>query len=298
MVLALHAAGHGKLTSGAGGWKSRIGMLCSQRAVSSWLFGSQAESTRVPFVVVIINSTVCAYLYWTVLLHAELGNTLHFLNVISEICMWVSFVLTTTSDPGYIDRSSQGLRAGYDRYFDLLKTTEFNDQTRPVLCHSCHIQRPNRAKHCRVCRRCVSIFDHHCPFVNNCVGRGNYRYFFVYCFFLHSSLFLYCLASAMYLYYGGWTMGIGLWAMWCFPFWGYAGAMVVFHTTLVRDNMTTNEQINFSRYAYLKDAHGNPHNPFDAGCVANVGVKFCPVANKCPHVQEIEDVFSRGDVEA
>lgn len=45
------------------------------------------------------------------------------------------------------------------------------------ICTRCESYRPPRAHHCRICRRCVRKMDHHCPWVNNCVGEFNQKYF-------------------------------------------------------------------------------------------------------------------------
>lgn len=45
---------------------------------------------------------------------------------------------------------------------------------RDDFCSSCSLITPVRGKHCYVCGGCVSKFDHHCPFVGNCVGGKNH----------------------------------------------------------------------------------------------------------------------------
>jgi len=41
----------------------------------------------------------------------------------------------------------------------------------------CHVFKPERCHHCSACGRCVLNMDHHCPWINNCVGFYNRKYF-------------------------------------------------------------------------------------------------------------------------
>eukprot|EP00747_Dinoflagellata_sp_TGD_P129699 gnl/TRDRNA2_/TRDRNA2_174724_c0_seq2.p1 gnl/TRDRNA2_/TRDRNA2_174724_c0~~gnl/TRDRNA2_/TRDRNA2_174724_c0_seq2.p1 ORF type:complete len:439 (-),score=51.27 gnl/TRDRNA2_/TRDRNA2_174724_c0_seq2:165-1481(-) len=107
-----------------------------------------------------------------------------------------SLLATCCSDPGIIPRrevilasaSGEQLNAqlGYDVLASKIVPLDGSGGgPEPELikrgfrwCRTCRIVRPPRASHCSDCDNCVLRYDHHCPFVNNCVGQRNYHFFF------------------------------------------------------------------------------------------------------------------------
>mmetsp|Transcript_19138 Transcript_19138/g.34903 ORF Transcript_19138/g.34903 Transcript_19138/m.34903 type:complete len:326 (-) Transcript_19138:638-1615(-) len=53
----------------------------------------------------------------------------------------------------------------------------FEGSKYPKLCRICGTHVLGKSKHCGQCNRCVNDFDHHCKWLNNCIGGRNYSLF-------------------------------------------------------------------------------------------------------------------------
>ena len=52
-----------------------------------------------------------------------------------------------------------------------------DDYKRKRYCLICNAFKPERSHHCSVCNICVLNMDHHCPWVDNCIGFYNRKFF-------------------------------------------------------------------------------------------------------------------------
>ncbi|XP_048061227.1 palmitoyltransferase ZDHHC16A isoform X5 [Megalobrama amblycephala] len=74
-----------------------------------------------------------------------------------------------------------------------------NDIPFVSVCKKCIIPKPARSHHCGICKTCILKMDHHCPWLNNCVGHYNHRYFFSFCLYLTMGC-MYCSISGRNLF--------------------------------------------------------------------------------------------------
>jgi hypothetical protein len=140
------------------------------------VMGQGGAGDKVMFFFFFINSAVGAVAYYNMSqqIDAPLRHLIFWIAFSGMIC---TITVTYILDPGYISTTGEPNQR-YRFALELAADGRIEEaNTIGALCHTCHIARPLRSKHCSVLKRCVSVFDHHCPYVHNTIGAGNYRSF-------------------------------------------------------------------------------------------------------------------------
>ena len=86
------------------------------------------------------------------------------------LSLFISFYVINKSDPGFIMPSDN---------LTWLEMVE-NKMNINEYCPYCRIKRTRRIKHCHICKKCIKGFDHHCNWIDNCVGENNKKRFLVF----------------------------------------------------------------------------------------------------------------------
>lgn len=159
----------------------------------------------------------------------------------------IFLLLTAFTEPGIIPRKSPS---------QVLEAMDDDMRDKVQYCHTCHILRPPRAKHCKYCDNCVEVFDHHCPWLSTCIGVRNYGYFLVFITLTTFGTILAC-GSSIYIIVL-WAEGVPLnhltatkvyvrdtvaplLCTWSLIVFFLIGALLAFHLFLISRAQTTNE---------------------------------------------------------
>ncbi|KAH8741281.1 hypothetical protein FG386_000188 [Cryptosporidium ryanae] len=170
-----------------------------------------------------------------------------------------------------------------DGFFVFKQGKMYQNGVRLRFCDYCRMYQPLRTKHCSSCERCIRTHDHHCPWLGICIGEYNRCKFWwlslvqapeciwvLYCIYLcffkveltynHPSFF----ETIFLIAISGNALFIGFLSL----------LLVVYHFFLACNNLTTWENLAWSKISYLKPFPDTQNSPFSKGYLYNIAV-FC-----------------------
>lgn len=194
---------------------------------------------------------------------------------IISVFLFANFILAQFMDAGTLTHADPAEYKDDDyRKAPYIKVIQVDEATiRMKWCVTCQFYRPPRCSHCSVCGSCIETFDHHCPWINNCIGKRNYRHFFLFLVFLSihmMSIFGWCILYLINhkekLKETNSVAALSLIILIFFLCWPIFG-LTIFHSLLISRNRTTNEQ--------MTGKFKSGENPFDQGCCFNCADILC-----------------------
>ena len=124
--------------------------------------------------------------------HKMFYNIYKYLIFFELLSTLFNHVLAIIIKPGSVQdlRNSKYYKEHSAYYSDNFKITPFFIRNNNLnhqemiwkICKYCKEIKPLRTHHCSLCDICVIKMDHHCPWINNCVGQNNQRYFLLFLF--------------------------------------------------------------------------------------------------------------------
>ncbi|KAL2298032.1 hypothetical protein Nmel_016993 [Mimus melanotis] len=98
--------------------------------------------------------------------------------VLLVLCSILLYFKVSLMDPGFV-KPEEEVKEGEDKGQGVV-IPQVPGDVKLRRCGYCLVKQPMRAKHCQLCQHCVRRYDHHCPWLENCVGERNHPLFIVY----------------------------------------------------------------------------------------------------------------------
>ncbi|CAN6480784.1 unnamed protein product [Victoria cruziana] len=262
------------------------------------IFGPDVRSLFITISLIVIPVVFFCAFVARQLLHKfpayNAGYAVLVVTIVFTIYVLVLLLLTSAQDPGIVPRAlhppeeeicesaltNDGSGQTPRLRFPRIKEVSYNGMTvRVKYCDTCMLYRPPRCSHCSICNNCVERFDHHCPWVGQCIGKRNYRYFFMFvCSTTMLCIYVFTISAVNIKFLMDEDHHSVWWALrhspaslilmiYCFISVWFVGGLTVFHLYLISTNQTT-----YENFRYRAE---NRLNVYDQGCVSNFSEIFC-----------------------